>query len=163
MIDHLDHLVLTTTDEAACLRFYVDGLGMTLERFGADRKALRFGNQKINVHVKGHEFEPRAHLPVPGALDLCFIASVPLDEVVARLRGLNEIAERRGQTLAQLALTWVLRDERMTSALIGASSVRQLEENVAALAAPRLTAEEIAEIDTFAVSTPGTNIWAGRS
>ncbi|HSU23644.1 MAG TPA: VOC family protein [Variovorax sp.] len=85
MIDHLDHLVLTTTDEAACLRFYVDGLGMTLERFGADRKALRFGNQKINVHVKGHEFEPKAHLPVPGALDLCFIASVPLDEVVARL------------------------------------------------------------------------------
>ncbi len=93
MIDHLDHLVLTTTDEAACLRFYVDGLGMTLERFGADRKALRFGNQKINVHVKGHEFEPKAHLPVPGALDLCFIASVPLDEVVARLaaRGLTVI------------------------------------------------------------------------
>ena len=93
MIDHLDHLVLTTTDEAACLRFYVDGLGMTLERFGADRKALRFGNQKINVHVKGHEFEPKAHLPVPGALDLCFIASVPLDEVVARLaaRGLRVI------------------------------------------------------------------------
>lgn len=93
MIDHLDHLVLTTTDEAACLRFYVDGLGMTLERFGADRKALRFGNQKINVHVKGHEFEPKAHLPVPGALDLCFIASVPLDEVVKRLaaRGLSII------------------------------------------------------------------------
>ena len=93
MIDHLDHLVLTTTDEAACLRFYVDGLGMTLERFGADRKALRFGNQKINVHVKGHGFEPKAHLPVPGALDLCFIASVPLDEVVARLavRGLTVI------------------------------------------------------------------------
>ncbi len=93
MIDHLDHLVLTTTDEAACLRFYVDGLGMTLERFGADRKALRFGNQKINVHVKGHEFEPKAHLPVPGALDLCFIASVPLDEVVIRLaaRGLTVI------------------------------------------------------------------------
>jgi catechol 2,3-dioxygenase-like lactoylglutathione lyase family enzyme len=93
VIDHLDHLVLTTTDEAACLRFYVDGLGMTLERFGADRKALRFGNQKINVHVKGHEFEPKAHLPVPGALDLCFIASVPLDEVVARLavRGLTVI------------------------------------------------------------------------
>ncbi|GHH77349.1 glyceraldehyde 3-phosphate reductase [Streptomyces sulfonofaciens] len=84
------------------------------------------------------------------------------DEVVARLRGLDEIARRRGQSLAQLALTWVLRDERMTSALIGASSVRQLEENVAALGGPRLTAEEIAEIDTFAVSTPGTNIWAGR-
>jgi L-glyceraldehyde 3-phosphate reductase len=85
------------------------------------------------------------------------------DEVVRRLRGLNDIAERRGQTLAQLALTWVLRDPRMTSALTGASSVRQLEENVAALTAAPLTADEIAEIDTFAVSTPGTNIWAGRS
>ncbi|WP_406173062.1 L-glyceraldehyde 3-phosphate reductase [Streptomyces sp. NBC_00996] len=85
------------------------------------------------------------------------------DEVVRRLNGLNDIAARRGQSLAQLALTWVLRDERMTSALIGASSVAQLEENVAALAAPKLTDEELKEIDTFAVSTPGTNIWAGRS
>ena len=86
MIDRLDHLVLTTTDEAACLRFYVDGLGMALETFGAGRKALRFGQQKINLHVKGHEFEPKAHLPVPGALDLCFIASRPLDEVIAELQ-----------------------------------------------------------------------------
>ncbi|MCX4988736.1 L-glyceraldehyde 3-phosphate reductase [Streptomyces sp. NBC_00568] len=84
------------------------------------------------------------------------------DDVVRRLNGLNDIAVRRGQSLAQLALTWVLRDERMTSALIGASSVRQLEENAAALAAPKLTDEELKEIDTFAVSTPGTNIWAGR-
>ncbi|MCQ4210359.1 L-glyceraldehyde 3-phosphate reductase [Streptomyces longispororuber] len=85
------------------------------------------------------------------------------DEVVRRLNGLNDIAQRRGQSLAQLALSWVLRDERMTSALIGASSVRQLEENVAALAGPKLTDEELTEIDSFAVSTPGTNIWAGRS
>jgi catechol 2,3-dioxygenase-like lactoylglutathione lyase family enzyme len=85
MIDHLDHLVLTTTDEAACVRFYVDALGMTLESFGEGRQAFRFGNQKINLHVKGREFEPKAHTPVPGALDLCFIASVPLDEVIARL------------------------------------------------------------------------------
>ncbi|MFE9763219.1 L-glyceraldehyde 3-phosphate reductase [Streptomyces sp. NPDC005808] len=83
-------------------------------------------------------------------------------DVVRRLNGLNDIAARRGQSLAQLALTWVLRDERMTSALIGASSVRQLEENLAALSAPRLTDEELKEIDAFAVSTPGTNIWAGR-
>ncbi|MFE1287482.1 L-glyceraldehyde 3-phosphate reductase [Streptomyces sp. NPDC058751] len=83
------------------------------------------------------------------------------DEVVRRLNGLNGIAARRGQSLAQLALTWVLRDPRMTSALIGASSVRQLEENLEALAAPGLSAEELEEIDTFAVSTPGTNIWAG--
>ncbi|MFF5333101.1 L-glyceraldehyde 3-phosphate reductase [Streptomyces sp. NPDC013181] len=84
------------------------------------------------------------------------------DEVVRRLNGLNDIARRRGQSLAQLALTWVLRDSRMTSALIGASSVAQLEENVAALAGPELTATELAEIDTFAVDTEGTNIWAAR-
>lgn len=85
------------------------------------------------------------------------------DEVVRRLNGLNDIARRRGQSLAQLALTWVLRDSRMTSALIGASSVGQLEENVAALAGPALSAEELKEIDAFAVDTAGTNIWAGRA
>ncbi|MFC9246762.1 L-glyceraldehyde 3-phosphate reductase [Streptomyces sp. NPDC057136] len=84
-------------------------------------------------------------------------------EVVRRLNGLNDIAQKRGQSLAQLALTWVLRDSRMTSALIGASSVKQLEENVAALAGPALSAEELKEIDAFAVDTAGTNIWAGRS
>ncbi|MEV6551674.1 L-glyceraldehyde 3-phosphate reductase [Streptomyces sp. NPDC051597] len=84
------------------------------------------------------------------------------EEVVRRLNGLNDIAARRGQSLAQLAISWVLRDPRMTSALIGASSVRQLEENVAALAGAPLTAEELKEIDTFAVDTAGTNIWAGR-
>ncbi|KAB1987856.1 L-glyceraldehyde 3-phosphate reductase [Streptomyces triticiradicis] len=84
------------------------------------------------------------------------------DEVVRRLNGLNGIAARRGQSLAQLALSWVLRDQRMTSALIGASSVRQLEENLEALSGPELTDEELQEIDTFAVSTPGTNIWAQR-
>ncbi|MET7756011.1 L-glyceraldehyde 3-phosphate reductase [Streptomyces sp. NPDC005389] len=85
------------------------------------------------------------------------------DEVLRRLRGLADIAGRRGQSLAQLALSWVLRDERMTSALIGASSVAQLEENVAALAAAPLTSDELVEIDSFAVDTQGTNIWAGRS
>ncbi|MFD7236142.1 L-glyceraldehyde 3-phosphate reductase [Streptomyces syringium] len=85
------------------------------------------------------------------------------DDVVRRLRGLNEIAQRRGQSLAQLALTWVLRDERMTSALIGASGVGQLEANVAALGAAKLTEEELAEIDSLAVSTEGVNIWARRS
>ncbi|MFD6873712.1 MULTISPECIES: L-glyceraldehyde 3-phosphate reductase [unclassified Streptomyces] len=84
------------------------------------------------------------------------------EDVVRRLNGLNEIAARRGQSLAQLALKWVLRDDRMTSALIGASSVKQLEENVAALAAAPLSEQELKEIDSFAVSTPGTNIWAQR-
>ena len=72
-----------------------------------------------------------------------------------RARGLNAIAEGRGQTLAQLALTWLLRDERVTSALIGASSVAQLEDNVKAAHAAPLTAEEIAAIEPFAVD--GTN------
>ncbi|MFK0043155.1 L-glyceraldehyde 3-phosphate reductase [Streptomyces sp. NPDC090741] len=84
------------------------------------------------------------------------------EDVVRRLAGLNEIAARRGQSLAQLALNWVLRDERMTSALIGASSVSQLEQNVAALGGAPLSEEELKEIDSFAVSTPGTNIWAQR-
>ncbi|MFF7201664.1 L-glyceraldehyde 3-phosphate reductase [Streptomyces sp. NPDC008141] len=85
------------------------------------------------------------------------------DEVVRRLNGLNDIAAGRGQSLAQLAISWVLRDPRMTSALIGASSVKQLEENVAALAGAPLSEEELREIDVYAVDTEGTNIWAGRS
>ncbi|MGW1379521.1 L-glyceraldehyde 3-phosphate reductase [Streptomyces sp. NPDC002446] len=84
------------------------------------------------------------------------------DEVVRRLRGLNDIAARRGQSLAQLALGWVLRDDRMTSALIGASSVTQLEANIAALDAPALTDAELTEIDEFAKTTDGVNIWARR-
>jgi catechol 2,3-dioxygenase-like lactoylglutathione lyase family enzyme len=91
MIDHLDHLVLTTSREAACVDFYTRVLGMQLESFiggtpPVERRAFKFGNQKINLHVQGHEFEPKAHLPVPGALDLCFIVQIPLDEVIARLQ-----------------------------------------------------------------------------
>ncbi|MFN5509871.1 MAG: VOC family protein [Burkholderiales bacterium] len=89
MIDHLDHLVLTTIDETACIRFYTEVMGMTLERFetpSGSRMAFKFGQQKINLHIRGREFSPRAHLPVPGALDLCFIASVPLLEVIERLK-----------------------------------------------------------------------------
>jgi catechol 2,3-dioxygenase-like lactoylglutathione lyase family enzyme len=87
----IDHLVLTTAHEADCIRFYTQVLGMRLETFTGGtppvkRKAFVFGAQKINLHVKGREFEPRAHTPVPGALDLCFIAAVPLAEVIARLQ-----------------------------------------------------------------------------
>ncbi|RUQ98323.1 aldo/keto reductase [Labedella endophytica] len=73
------------------------------------------------------------------------------DTYLERARGLAAIAAERGQTLAQLALTWVLRRDTVTSALIGASSVAQLEQNVAALEAPALTADELARIDEFAV------------
>jgi catechol 2,3-dioxygenase-like lactoylglutathione lyase family enzyme len=85
IIDHLDHLVLTTTDIDGCRDFYTRVLGMRMEIFGEGRVAFRFGNQKINLHERGREFEPKAHLPVPGALDLCFIASINLDEVIAHL------------------------------------------------------------------------------
>ncbi|GAA3431417.1 L-glyceraldehyde 3-phosphate reductase [Kutzneria kofuensis] len=81
------------------------------------------------------------------------------DENLARVRALNEIARQRGQSLAQLALTWALRDPRVTSALIGASSVQQLEDNVAALSAPPLTDDELAAIDKHAVES-GIDLWA---
>jgi catechol 2,3-dioxygenase-like lactoylglutathione lyase family enzyme len=89
VIGHLDHLVLTTRDLDACVDFYTRVLGMGLETFGAGRRALRFGNQKINLHVAGKEFEPKADRPTPGALDLCFICDRPLDEVIARLGALG--------------------------------------------------------------------------
>lgn len=90
MIDHLDHLVLTTAREAACVDFYTRVLGMQLESFiggtpPVERRAFKFGNQKINLHVQGSEFEPKAHLPVPGALDLCFIVQGALDDTIKRL------------------------------------------------------------------------------
>src|SRR5580658_3996417 len=81
---------------------------------------------------------------------------------LAHVRKLNELAVARGQTLAQLAISWVLRDPRVTSALIGASSVRQLEENLAAAAAPAFTDLELAAIDAQAVEA-GINLWAGSS
>jgi L-glyceraldehyde 3-phosphate reductase len=84
------------------------------------------------------------------------------DEALARIRGLNDIAQRRGQSLAQLALAWTLRDPRITSALIGASSVEQLEANVASLQRLDLSQEELAEIDGYAVDS-GINIWAASS
>jgi L-glyceraldehyde 3-phosphate reductase len=83
-------------------------------------------------------------------------------ETLDRIRALNEIAARRRQSLAQLALAWALRDERVTSALIGASSVAQLEANLAALETLEFTADELAEIDRYAVDS-GINIWAGSS
>jgi L-glyceraldehyde 3-phosphate reductase len=84
------------------------------------------------------------------------------EDNMARVRALNEIAQRRGQKLASMALAWVLRDPRVTSALIGASSVEQLETNVAALDNLDFTAEELAEIDKYAVDA-GINIWAQSS
>jgi catechol 2,3-dioxygenase-like lactoylglutathione lyase family enzyme len=88
MIDHIDHIVLTTRDLEGCIRFYQAVLGMQLERFPTpqgERLALKFGNQKINLHEWGREFTPRAHVAAPGTLDLCFIAALRLEEVIAKL------------------------------------------------------------------------------
>jgi catechol 2,3-dioxygenase-like lactoylglutathione lyase family enzyme len=92
MIDHIDHIVLTTRDKAACIRFYTEVLGMKLTTFRTpteERFAFKFGNQKINVHEWGKEFTPRAHVAAPGTQDLCFIASTSLDNVVSQLKKHN--------------------------------------------------------------------------
>lgn len=84
-IDHLDHLVLTVKDVDASCAFYSKVLGMQVVTFGTGRKALLFGEQKINLHQFGKEFEPKAATPTPGSADLCFITSVPLAEVITHL------------------------------------------------------------------------------
>jgi L-glyceraldehyde 3-phosphate reductase len=85
------------------------------------------------------------------------------DERLSRVRALNDVAARRGQTLAQLALAWALRDRRMTSLVIGASNVAQLEDSVGALDQRELTSDELAEIDQLATSDDGINLWARSS
>ena len=89
MITSLDHLVLTVRDRDATVQFYVEGLGMRLETFGDGRKALRFGSQKINLHLAGQEFEPKAAKPTPGSADLCFLTATPVDEVATHLKALG--------------------------------------------------------------------------
>ena len=89
MIDHLDHIVLTTAHTERCIDFYTRVLGMKLERFGEGRMALKFGGQKINLHERGKEFEPKATAASPGTLDICFIAAVPLKDLIARLAACN--------------------------------------------------------------------------
>lgn len=85
-IERLDHLVLTVADVDATCAFYARVLGMEVQTFGAGRKALRFGQQKINLHQKGNEFEPKAQAPTPGSGDICLIAATPLDQVIAHLK-----------------------------------------------------------------------------
>lgn len=85
MIESLDHLVLTVADIEAAAAFYCGVLGMERVGFAGGRTALAFGRQKINLHQRGREFEPKAQAPTPGSADLCFVAAVPLAEVRARL------------------------------------------------------------------------------
>jgi catechol 2,3-dioxygenase-like lactoylglutathione lyase family enzyme len=84
-IDRIDHLVLTVADLDRTVGFYTQVLGMTAETFGDGRTALRFGRQKINLHVAGAEFEPKAAHPGPGTADFCLITENPLAEVQQEL------------------------------------------------------------------------------
>jgi catechol 2,3-dioxygenase-like lactoylglutathione lyase family enzyme len=89
MITGLDHLVLTVRDLDATVRFYVEGLGMALRSFGEGRQALHFGSQKINLHLAGREFEPKALRPLPGSADLCLLAERSVEQIARHLQGLG--------------------------------------------------------------------------
>ncbi len=88
-MDRLDHLVLTVADIETTCEFYQRVMGVQVITFGENRKALTFGQQKINLHQAGFEFEPKAHRPTPGSADLCFITLTPLAEIMEHLRSCN--------------------------------------------------------------------------
>lgn len=93
-IKNIDHLVLTVADINKTIDFYTNILGFEVVTFGDNRKALTFGNQKINLHQKGKEFEPKAEHPTTGSADLCFISETDIDEVLEELKQKNiEIIE----------------------------------------------------------------------
>lgn len=101
VISHLDHLVLTVQDAGAACHFYATVLGMEVVTYSNGRKALRFGDQKINLHEAGREPEPKAARPTAGAADLCFITETPLEQVLGELKEhrvpvLSGIVERTG-------------------------------------------------------------------
>jgi catechol 2,3-dioxygenase-like lactoylglutathione lyase family enzyme len=88
-IDHVDHLVLTVQNIQITCEFYSRVLGMQVVTFAEGRKALQFGNQKINLHQKGKEIDPKAQHPTPGSADLCFLTSMPLEHVIVHLQSCN--------------------------------------------------------------------------
>ncbi len=85
-IEQLDHLVLTVKDIEKTTDFYSRVMGMDIITFGDNRKALRFGQQKINLHLAGHEIEPKADQPTPGSADLCFISTTPMSDILEHLK-----------------------------------------------------------------------------
>lgn len=92
-IDSLDHLVLTVSDVELTCDFYARVLGMEVVTFRGDRKALKFGRQKINLHPHGKEFEPKARVPMPGSADLCFLTQTPLTAWLGHLQACGVVAE----------------------------------------------------------------------
>ncbi|XP_043112964.1 glyoxalase domain-containing protein 5 [Puntigrus tetrazona] len=93
-VSHLDHLVLTVRDLKTTTHFYSEVLGMEVVTFKGDRKALSFGEQKLNLHQAGKEFEPKAKTPTPGSADLCFITKTPLTTVAAHLQACGVTIEQ---------------------------------------------------------------------
>jgi catechol 2,3-dioxygenase-like lactoylglutathione lyase family enzyme len=85
-LQRIDHLVLTVRDIAATCNFYSQVLGMQVISFGVDRKALQFGQQKINLHEHGKEFEPKALVPTPGSADVCLLTRVPMAQIIQHIR-----------------------------------------------------------------------------
>ncbi|XP_010139927.1 PREDICTED: glyoxalase domain-containing protein 5 [Buceros rhinoceros silvestris] len=92
-IQRLDHLVLTVKSIEDTVAFYSKALGMEVVTFKGNRKALRFGNQKFNLHEVGKEFEPKARHPVPGSADICLITQVSLDQLLDHLKACGVIIE----------------------------------------------------------------------
>jgi catechol 2,3-dioxygenase-like lactoylglutathione lyase family enzyme len=92
-VQRIDHVVITVADVDRTISFYERVLGMTAVSFGDGRRALAFGDQKLNLHQAGREFEPKAQRPTPGAIDLCLVTDVPLDEVAAHLRSESVVIE----------------------------------------------------------------------
>ncbi|MBC3877366.1 VOC family protein [Undibacterium sp. FT79W] len=84
-ISRIDHIVLTVADIDVTCQFYSQVLGMDVVTFGEGRKALTFGQQKLNLHQAGKEFEPKASRPTPGSVDLCLISETPVNQVVSEL------------------------------------------------------------------------------
>ena len=106
LITSIDHFVLTAADVEATIDFYTRVLGMTAESFGAGRRALSFGDQKINLHQAGAEFEPKARLATPGSGDFCLLSDVPVAEIDLHLaaEGVEIIAGPVAKTGAAGAL-----------------------------------------------------------
>lgn len=86
MISNLDHLVLTVRNIETTVDFYTNVLGMEKEVFGEGRIALKFGEQKFNLHEASKEFEPKAAVPTPGSADICFITNLPIQEAFERVK-----------------------------------------------------------------------------
>jgi len=88
-VKNIDHIVLTVNSIDESIKFYTEVLGMELITSGQERKSLHFGNQKINIHQKGNEFEPKANLPTCGAIDLCLIIDDDIEDCLLELKQKN--------------------------------------------------------------------------